>query len=117
MITAKNNLKRYGSVGTLFTPNGISVFDPATGDSTQTYDEVDIMYTLVPLESNNPDFGLSRFQVSSAWFMPEDTDWVPLPGVGSDSYIQDGATRMDIQAINKHLKNNKIIVYEAVVKL
>ncbi len=116
MITARNNLKRYGSPGVLFTPTGNGVFDPNTGDTAVTYNETDIMYITSPLESDDQDFGLNHFSKAAIWFMPKDVDYSPMPGIGSDSFIKDQHNSYDIQAINKHTKNGEIIVYEALVR-
>ncbi len=115
MISARKTLERYGTQAVLFTPNGVPVYDPDTGETITLYVETNILFYADPLESNDQDFGLSHFSKAEIWFMPINTNSVPTPGVDSTSYIQTQNESMDIQAINKVIVKNEIVCYTAMV--
>ncbi len=116
-MTARNQLNRYGSQGTLKIPQDNGVYDPTTGDTTVVYDDYDILYVPYPVASEDLGaFGLSAFDGSFVTFMfkNQDTSGLVIP---TTSFIQTLTERIDIQEMQYVKVQDKILLYQAKSKV
>ncbi len=114
MLTARNQLNRYGSSGTLKIPQDNGTYDPNTGDTTVIYDDHNILYVPWPVSTDNyGNFGLDAFQGSFLTFMLKDVDDSVIT-VPTTAYIDDiNGNRIDIQEVHTLKIKDTIVLFEA----
>ncbi len=114
MLTAKNQLKKYGSQGVLQIPDSNGVYDPTTGDTTVNYTEYAVTYIPYPVSSEDMNnFGLAAFDGSFLSFMLVNANTGVLD-VRPNSFIKDAnGDHWDIQKTSPVMVKNKVILYQA----
>ncbi len=113
-LTSRRLLNRYGSKGILKIPQGNGIYTPSTGDTTFVYDDYDVLYVPFPVSTTTLDnFGLDAFAGNFVTFMFTNQD-IAIIEVNTTAFIDDiDNNRHDIQAIQKLLIKDNIVLFQA----
>ncbi len=118
MLTSQRLLKQYGTTAELYIPITMD-YNPDSGDNESTWKIINIQFLEVPIQSNDPDFGLDHFSSATVWFMPinkMDIDFIDGLDISTKCYISKANRTWDIQGINRYLVKDSIVAFEALVK-